>query len=138
MGKTFKRVATGLAATAVAVTMMGTIGTTPAFAGTNTSIATLRTASYALGAGIATFLHEGEHLTIEDTKADGAGVRIYWAVTDPRGNVYENGTAYVGGAGESKNVNLSVTEGHGLSFTLCVSDNGNRIQATCSTSHAIA
>ncbi|MBB4754497.1 hypothetical protein [Actinoplanes lobatus] len=138
MHSTLKRVATGLAATATAVTVASTVGATPAFAGTNTSLATLKTPSYALGAGLAYFYHEGEHLRIVDRDADGAGVRIYWAVSDPQGNVYDNGTAYVGGAGNENNVNMTVTDGHTISFTLCVSDNGNRIQATCSQNWATA
>ena len=138
MNRTLTRVATGLAATAAAVAMAGTLGATPAFAGTNTSLATVKTATFKTGAGIAWFYHDGEHLEILDTAADGAGVRVYWAISDPRGNVYENGTDYVGGVDVRKDINLSITDGHKISITLCISDNGNRIQATCSQNWAIA
>ncbi|MBW6435370.1 hypothetical protein KZ829_16655 [Actinoplanes hulinensis] len=138
MRKISKRVVTGFAATVAATAMTSALGATPAFAGTNTSLATVGTPSYPSGAGLAYFYHAGEHLRIVDNAADGAGVRIYWAFSDPRGNVYENGTAYVGGAYEEKNINMSVTDGHTISFTLCVSDNGSRIQSTCSQNWATA
>ncbi|WP_433789564.1 hypothetical protein [Actinoplanes sp. CA-252034] len=126
MRRTARRIATGVLATATTVAVAVTAGgVTPAFAGWSGGIGTIGGRWYADGAGSFWWDDYGEHLTINDNKADGAGVavRIY-------GSSLKTYT-FSGGAGKSGSFNLSYAEGTALDFYVCISDNGTIQEDTC-------
>ncbi|MGW7080604.1 hypothetical protein ACWGH2_39890 [Streptomyces sp. NPDC054871] len=85
--------------------------------------------SYLAFAGSMNFQSVGEHISTCDNSSDGAGVIGYWKVGSG-GTVHP---LYAGGGrGTCERVNASASESSYVYLKVCIRNNGNVIEGTCS------
>jgi hypothetical protein len=93
--------------------------------------ATRAYSGYVYEAGAAYFQPYGEWLVINDWKADGAGVRVYYMYNYTG---WHSKTNARGSSAGSMEVNLDYPEGKPFQFYVCLEDAGLTIPQTCSSS----
>jgi hypothetical protein len=139
MRVTVQRVFTGVLATASATGLALALGAAPAHAGTNLTRLTEAGDGYTAYNASVFFNHVGEHFTLYDHKADGAGVRVSYFYQRPDDVwVYPGYLYHRGGAGTSTDFNMSILDGSTVWITVCLIDGDDLKENTCSSKDAIA
>ncbi|GAA0517570.1 hypothetical protein Ade02nite_84090 [Paractinoplanes deccanensis] len=139
MRKTVRRLITGVLATASATGMALALGATAAHAERNLTLVTKAGNGYGASGGGLFFNATGEIFTVYDQRSDGAGVNVEYHYQEPSGVWVYPADLYNGdGAGTSKSFNKSIVDGSTVYITLCLIDNGDIKEATCSSGTAIA
>ena len=133
------RAITGLLATASATGLALALGAAPAQAESNLTLSTKAGSGFVFNAGGVFLNATGEIFTLYDQRSDGAGVNVrndYQkpnSVWDYRADLYHGGSA-----GTSKSFNMSIVDGSTVWITVCLIDNGDIKESTCSSGVATA
>jgi hypothetical protein len=139
MRATVQRAITGLLATASATGLALALGVAPAHAESNLTMSTKAGSGFVYNAGGVFFNATGEIFTLYDQRSDGAGVNVSYFYQRPDDVWFFPADLYHGGgAGTSKSFNMSIVDGSTVTITVCIIDNGDIKESTCSSGSAIA
>jgi hypothetical protein len=115
------------------------LGAAPAHAESNLTLSTKAGNGYVFNAGGVFFNATGEIFTLYDQRSDGAGVNVSYHYQRPDNIWIFPADLYHGGsAGTSKSFNMSIVDGSKVTITVCLIDNGDIKESTCSSGYAVA
>ena len=139
MRATVQRAITGLLATASATGLALALGAAPAQAESNLTLSTKAGSGFVFNAGGVFFNATGEIFTLYDQRSDGAGVNVSYHYQKPNSVwIYPADLYHGGSAGTSKSFNMSIVDGSTVWITVCLIDNGDIKESTCSSGVATA
>ena len=139
MRATAQRAITGVLAAASATGLALALGAAPAHAGTDVTVMTKAGNGYAAYNASVVFTAVGEHFTLFDHEADGAGVYVSYYYQRPDDVwVFPASLYHGGGAGTSKDFNMNILDGSQVWIKVCLINGGDVKEDTCRSDDAIA